>query len=153
MILLVFIVSCGNNTQKEEPKNLIKIETVGIDGYEKLKYENKDKVIIMNFFAPWCGPCNQEAPEFVNAYKNLKSKGLEIIALAVDTSEAEVNNFINKHNINFKVYIADKELQRKFGISSIPTNIFYAPKNKLLAVRVGAISERAITEIVENYSK
>jgi thiol-disulfide isomerase/thioredoxin len=62
----------------------------------------KGKVVVVNFWATWCGPCVAEFPDLVKLYKNNKAKGLELIAISADESAdgAKVKTFLGKNGLS-----------------------------------------------------
>src|SRR5215510_726537 len=62
-----------------------------------------NKVVLINFWATWCGPCRKEIPDLVALQNEYKDKGLEVIGLSVDDpgDKAEVKNFPREFSINY----------------------------------------------------
>jgi cytochrome c biogenesis protein CcmG/thiol:disulfide interchange protein DsbE len=71
----------------------------------------KGKVLIINFWATWCPPCRREIPDFVEAYKELKGEGLEILGVSVDelTAPALVD-WTKRVGINYPVALATPKI-------------------------------------------
>lgn len=89
------------------PQNLRETRLQTLDG-ESLKLTDfADKVLIVNIWATWCGPCRQEMPELVKMNNEYKSRGLIVIGLATTYNEnndqAHVKDFIRAQNINYKI--------------------------------------------------
>ncbi|MBI3586999.1 MAG: TlpA family protein disulfide reductase [Ignavibacteriales bacterium] len=83
----------------------------------------KGKVVIVNFWATWCGPCVREIPDFVELYKQYKDKGLEIVGISIDQGGwAVVQPFIKKHGIQYPIVLATPQFAGEYGnIQAIPT--------------------------------
>ncbi len=84
---------------------------------------SKGKVLVLNFWATWCPPCRREIPDFVEAYRELRDLGLEIIGVSVDETTAEsLLEWTKKTGINYPIALATPEIERAYGpITSIPT--------------------------------
>jgi len=70
-------------------------------GLKKAVTANKGKVVVVNFWATWCGPCVQEFPDLVKLYNNNKAKGMELLTVSADESSdsAKVKAFLGKNGL------------------------------------------------------
>jgi glutathione peroxidase-family protein len=89
------------------PQNLRETKLQTLDG-ESLKLSDfADKVLIVNIWATWCGPCRQEMPELVKMNNEYKSRGLIVLGLATTYNEhndqAHVKDFIRAQSINYRI--------------------------------------------------
>jgi thiol-disulfide isomerase/thioredoxin len=72
-----------------------------------------NKVVLVNFWATWCGPCRREIPELIALQKELKDKGFEVVGLTVESPEMERDNvrtFSERFSINYKIGFSPKEM-------------------------------------------
>ena len=86
------------------------------------------KVIVINLWASWCGPCRREIPEYEKVRKNYEGRNVEFVALTTedpDESADNVNKFLRQVSFGFRLGWADRELARFLmnGRSSIPQTI------------------------------
>lgn len=82
----------------------------------------KGKVIFLDFWAPWCVPCKEELPELEMLYSKYRREGLEVVAVAVGSSEKTVSKFLRKISVSYTVLLDDKEeAAEKYGCSHMPT--------------------------------
>ena len=82
--------------------------TLTLAGYE-------GKVLFINFWATWCPPCRKEIPDFIEAYKELKAEGLEILGLSVDqTTAGALLEWVRKTGINYPIALATPEIVQAY---------------------------------------
>lgn len=99
----------------------------------------KAKVVLINFWATWCGPCIQEMPSLDSLYRQYKSQGLEVVTISVDDQpEVRVPKFYEKLNLTFDKYI-DKNgsLSEKLKIEGLPFTLIVDSNRKILFSQLG----------------
>ena len=128
------------------------LDVVHIKDVNEMLQKNADKVVMLNFFATWCPPCRDEIPELINAYKAYKGKKVVIVGLSVDEpkSKAQVDSFIKKLKIPYPVFMAGKDLLLRFGIDSIPHNVFYDRHGKMVISQPGQCDAEDIKLVIED---
>lgn len=97
------------------------------------------KVVILDFWATWCGPCKAEIPDFIALQDKYKGRGLEIVGLSVDDGGAsDVKPFADEHKINYTMLLANAETARAYGgISGIPTTFIVDKQGKIVKKFLG----------------
>ncbi|PKN00422.1 MAG: TlpA family protein disulfide reductase [Elusimicrobia bacterium HGW-Elusimicrobia-2] len=104
--------------------------------------ELKGKVVLIDFWATWCGPCVYKIPAFINLKNKYAKDGFEIIGLSVDRGRSQMTGFIREKGINYPIVYADAELQEKYGgIRGIPTTFFIDKKGRIAEKVVGGNEE------------
>ncbi len=126
-----------------------------IAGNEVKMTDYKGKVVVINFWATWCGPCRLETPWLVELREQYKKQGFEIIGVSVDSlgeyDPAEVSEFIKKHKIEYPIVMATKEMVTAFGpVTGLPTTIVIDRQGKIRHRHRGLISFEDIKGKVVN---
>jgi len=105
------------------------IKFTALDGRHVDLGQMRGKVVLVEFWATWCGPCVGEIPHIKETYKQFHSKGFEVIGISFDSSrdsgKQALQRFVQKEGLPWPQYFDGKVWQNKFGIqfgiASIPT--------------------------------
>lgn len=110
----------------------------------------KGKVVIVNFWATWCGPCRKEIPDFMEVYKEYKSEGLEIVGIALDkTGWEKVTPFVEKNPITYPIVVGDADEARKWGrIQFIPTTFIVDREGNIAKMHTGLMTKAQLIDIL-----
>jgi thiol-disulfide isomerase/thioredoxin len=125
------------------------IKFKAIDGREVDVTAMKGKVVLVDFWATWCGPCVGELPNVLAAYEKHHPKGFEIVAISRDQDEARLKAFIEEKKMPWQQYFdgRDNKIAEKYGISLIPTTFLLDGTGTLIARDLrGADLEKAVAE-------
>lgn len=99
------------------------------------------RIIILNFFATWCGPCRQEMPELNHFYLNHESDPFILIGITDEEDKKLLEKFITDQELDFPVGIdKNSRIAKKYGVESVPTTVFIGVDGRILLYEVGAIA-------------
>jgi thiol-disulfide isomerase/thioredoxin len=84
----------------------------------------KDKVVLLDFWATWCGPCVGELPNVKAAYAEYHAKGFEVVGISLDSDRGQLKDFIKENEMPWPQYFDgkgwDNDLAKEYGVRSIP---------------------------------
>jgi thiol-disulfide isomerase/thioredoxin len=106
----------------------------------KLSENIGKKVIVLNFFATWCGPCRREMPELNRYYSEHQDQPFLLLGIDSEESQERVQDFLNDLGVTFPTVIDPGPLQRDFHIDSFPTTVLIGVDGKIQLYEVGALS-------------
>ncbi len=111
----------------------------------------RGKVVLLDFWATWCGPCKIEIPWFEDLERKDKDKGLEVLGVSMDDEGWEVvKPFLKELNVNYRVVIGnDSTAQMYGGIDALPTTFLIDRQGKIAAVHIGLASKKDFEDGVE----
>jgi len=110
------------------------------------------KVLVVNFWAPWCPPCREEIPGFIDLQKKYGDKGLTFVGIALD-EPSRVQAFVDEVGINYPVLIGGTEggqLSTVAGnrLGGLPYTVVIDRQGKAVANFTGAVAEKKLEELV-----
>ena len=127
-----------------------------VDGNVVSSDQFKGKVIVVDFWATWCGPCRSEIPGYVALQKKYGKDGLVVVGMSVDEQgPSVVKKFIKSNNVTYQIVMADDAVQAAFagseGINSIPTTFIIDRSGNIVDRKVGAEPEEEFERRLKKY--
>lgn len=99
---------------------------------------NKGKLVYLDFWASWCGPCKHSVPWMNALLEKYQSRGLEVIAINLDQKAEDAQKFLEAYPANFKVAFDDKGLTpRLYGVKGMPTSYLIGRDGTILFQHMG----------------
>ena len=121
------------------------LELKSIDGSHYDLASLKGRVILINFWATWCGPCREELPLLVDLYRKYKDRGLEILSISTYDDQALVSTFARQYKLTFPVF-NDAGTKERLRVEVIPTSIFLGRDGVIHYRKIG-FNEQSVDEI------
>jgi peroxiredoxin len=145
--LVLFLAGCSHPRElkseaQRKPAPNFKLKDA--DGNPVNLTDYRGKVVLVNFWATWCGPCEVEIPWFVEFEQKYKDRGFAVLGLSMDDDGWKaVRPYIASHKINYRVMIASEVVSQQFGdIDSLPTSFMLDREGRIATNHVGLVDKR-----------
>lgn len=171
--IVLILSACNSNTENNDTNEIVAPQTNIVDtasstenyffqvqgvspNGDTLALKNvKSKIVLLDFWASWCGPCRKIHPELVKVYSKYNKKGFEIFSISLDESKEDWQKAIAKDKLVWKNHISelnswDSKYAKMFQIEYIPNNILYDEKGNVLGKELEpAQLDKILSEILE----
>lgn len=124
-----------------------------LDGERRSLYDWHGKVIVLNFWATWCRPCQVEIPDLIRYQREYRARGLQVVSVGIDELR-KLRNFARTVRINYPVLVADPEdagaLLQRWGDSQgiLPFTVVIGRDGHLAFMRMGMFDDEAFESYV-----
>ncbi|MCC6585406.1 MAG: TlpA family protein disulfide reductase [Bryobacterales bacterium] len=150
VVTLLVLGSCSSSTSvraavkaEKDRKKAPDFELKDSMGRSVKLSDYKGKVVLLNFWATWCGPCKLEIPWFVEFEQKFKDKGFAVLGVSMDEDGWDVvKPYLQRAQVNYRVLLGtDSVAQMYGGVDSLPTSFLIDKEGRIAAVHVGLVSK------------
>ena len=134
--------------QDAKPANLdFTLKDMNGEDVSLVSYQGK--VILLNFWATWCGPCKIEIPAFVELQDKYRDQGLVVLGVSIDDPVSKIKPFAEEYNVNYPLLVGlgREDLQQAYGpIWGIPTSVFISRHGLACRRHMGLVTKEQVEE-------
>lgn len=171
VLIILFLFSfnaLGCNTKNESPESKLRDSSLtpgdkkasnftlkSTDGKEIKLSDYKGKIVILDFWATWCGPCRRGVPELISIQKEFKDDVVIIgISLDAESTKDDIKPFMKEMGINYPIVYGDDKVVTDFGgIEAIPTSFVIDRQGNIVDQHVGLVSKDVFTNKIKELKK
>ena len=128
---------------------------IDLDGRPISLQQYRGKVVLLDFWAVWCGPCITEMPNVKRVYNTYRDRGFDIIGVSLDTDEARLRNYLKKNNIRWRQIFSGQKwrspLAQRHHIRSIPAPWLISRDGTLISRKARGVKlEQLVVEALKD---
>jgi peroxiredoxin len=102
------------------------------------------KIIVLNFFATWCGPCRDEMPELNTYFNTHKAEPFLLLGIDAEETQDRVDAFLADLKINFPAGVDAGSIQKQYGVSAFPTTVLIGVDGKVQLYETGSLANAEV---------
>jgi peroxiredoxin len=123
----------------------------GMDGTPVTLANYKGKVVLVNFWATWCGPCKIEIPWFEEFQRTYKDRGFTVLGLSMDEDGWDaVKPYAERRKINYPTVLVTERIRQMYGgVESLPTTFIVDKQGRIAATHVGLVNKTTYQKAIE----
>jgi thiol-disulfide isomerase/thioredoxin len=165
LLVAIAVSSCNSNDPPTKapgssaranllPRQVLEAENKAANGSFIKIGDYSGKVVLVNLWATWCGPCRMETPELVKLHKEYQSRGVEMIGLSTEdpvASARSVSDFVREFNVDYQIGWAQREVAQMMmqGRTNIPQSFIIARDGRVIRRFIGFNPDTTPTQLRE----
>jgi peroxiredoxin len=158
LVAVVVIAACtsqipeGKGVRAAESRNNAPDFTLrGVDGAPVSLADYKGKVVLVNFWATWCGPCKIEIPWFVEFQRTYKDRGFTVLGLSMDEDGWDaVKPYVERRKINYPTVLVTEVVRQMFGgVENLPTTFIVDKQGRIAVTHIGLVNKATYQRAIE----
>jgi cytochrome c biogenesis protein CcmG, thiol:disulfide interchange protein DsbE len=132
----------GHIQPAAQRKPLSELVMPGLDGASWRLSDHRGEVILINYWASWCGPCRQETPGLESLARDYRYKGLALVGVSLDKGDkAPVQSFVKEFHMTYPVVFPAPQQPFASDVEAIPTTVLVDRQGRVAKTYVGAVRE------------
>ena len=129
---LVVVEGCSAPPPAASTGAAMDFSAKNLDGKVVKLSDFRGKMVLVNFWAVWCGPCQEEIPELVDLYKNYRDKGFVILGVSDPSDLSEIKTFVAQHKMDYPIVIDPGAISDEYSVVGFPTSILIDRNGKIV---------------------
>jgi peroxiredoxin len=132
-----------------EPANL-DLTVKDMNGASMRLADHKGKVIVLNFWATWCGPCQLEIPELVETYAEYKDQGVVVLGISIDDTAETLRAYAPQKNMTYPVLLMQDDVDQAYGpIFGVPVTFFIGRDGRINRKHFGPVTKAQLDQEIK----
>jgi len=120
-----------------------------LDGKQLTMSDLRGKTVVLNIWASWCKPCEEEAGELNRAYAQYQERNVAFVGIAFNDDTGPMRDFVNKHSVPYPVALdTEGKISIDLGITGVPETYIVNPDGQMTQKWVGPITAKQLTTLL-----
>lgn len=139
MVCALSWTGCAKKSRKSSSKPAPEFALKDANGRTVHLSDYRGKVVLLDFWATWCGPCKIEIPWFIDFEREFKDQGFAVLGVSMDEDGWRViKPYVQSMKMNYRVLLGDDAVSTAYGgLDSLPTTLLIDRQGKIASVHVG----------------
>lgn len=147
VLTMLCLAAAGNGRAAEGWKAGMKLPGLALPGVEGALPDLKGKVVLIDFWGSWCGPCKLSFPALNKIHADYKSKGVVVLGVSIDDDPAAMTRFLEAHPVSFPIVRdAAHKLVESAAIEAMPTSFLVDTNGIIRSVHNGFQADKTEAE-------
>jgi len=133
-VAMLCAIFCAATSGKNIGERAPDFSWTDMNGQSLTLAQQRGKIVLINFWATWCGPCREEMPEFAKWQRSYDAQGLLVIGVSMDDQASDVKAFIRKRPTNYPIVMGDAKMAESFGgVLGLPLSYIIDRQGRIVA--------------------
>lgn len=142
LLLLAVVAGCEKEPKPDKSASL-DFSLTDLSGNIVKLVDYKGKVVMLEFWTTWCPPCKLSIPTLNMLHERYKDKDFKLLALSIDETKETLMEFSEEFTMNYTVLLDNKDVNKAYGVRSIPTTIILDKEGNVAKKHMGYSSQSA----------
>jgi peroxiredoxin len=112
--------------------------------------DSKGRVVLLNFWATWCGGCQTEIPWFIEFHNKYKGAGLDVIGVSMDNDGwKSVKPYVREKNVTYAIVVGNEAVAKRYAVEAMPVTLLIDRDGKIATTHLGVVTKAQYQSEVE----
>ena len=125
------------------------VEVIRYGDVVDLVGESRGKVVVINFWATWCGPCRQEIPELIELRQEYSEEQMVLLGISLDNSESSLARYVSRTDFNYPIYQGQNDIISAYSIMAIPRTVIYDTTGEKVLSHEGYMDRKMLAKAID----
>lgn len=115
-------------------------------------FQYHGKIVLLDFWATWCGGCKTEIPWYIEFDRKYRDQGLAVVGITIDDAASKVTPFVHQRGIDYTIALGNDKIASSYGVAAMPVTLLIDREGRIAYSHAGVVNkdefEAAIRELL-----